>query len=314
MNLLAKLAATSMVLMVPCVLFAQPVTHETRMEILHGKPYVMVTVNGMGPFRFLVDTGTSGDAVVTPELAAQLKLPEVGQVHLNDAGGSGGEQLSVRLIDKLSIAGVEFYAIKAMEHSLLDGDGPCMGILGFRLFQGFLFTLDFPNRRVVIADGELEADGERLIHPFRIEDGMPLMNLAFGDLQVEAVIDSAGAGLGIPEQLAGRLRFATEPEIDGKQQSLSGSFLVKTRKLATDVRLGDIILDQPWVEINSIFPTANFGAGPMQHFAVTFDQDNLLLRVDGPHKHVALDVTPVPMQVAREAAGKTAIATHGPVQ
>jgi hypothetical protein len=49
------------------------------MEVLHGKPYVMVKVNGHGPFRFILDTGTGGDAFVTPELASLLDLPEAGR-------------------------------------------------------------------------------------------------------------------------------------------------------------------------------------------------------------------------------------------
>ena len=39
-----------------------------------GKPYVMVTVNGKGPYRFVIDTGTGAEAFVTPELADELKL------------------------------------------------------------------------------------------------------------------------------------------------------------------------------------------------------------------------------------------------
>ena len=42
--------------------------HSTSMEVTHGRPYVMVTINGRGPFRFIIDTGTGGDP--RPLLAA----------------------------------------------------------------------------------------------------------------------------------------------------------------------------------------------------------------------------------------------------
>ena len=51
---------------------AQTGPHSAPMEVLHGKPYVMVRINGKGPFRFILDTGTGGDAIVTPELATLL--------------------------------------------------------------------------------------------------------------------------------------------------------------------------------------------------------------------------------------------------
>jgi len=51
--------------------------HQAPMVERYGKPYVMVTINGKGPFRFVIDTGTGGDALVTPELAAELGLPTV---------------------------------------------------------------------------------------------------------------------------------------------------------------------------------------------------------------------------------------------
>jgi predicted aspartyl protease len=59
------------------------------MEVIHGKPYVMVMVNGKGPFRFIIDTGTGGQAIVTSELASQLALPFAGEARLNDPTGKG---------------------------------------------------------------------------------------------------------------------------------------------------------------------------------------------------------------------------------
>ena len=54
---------------------SQDPVYSTHMEVVRGKPYVMVMVNDRGPFRFLVDTGTGGQAIVTMELADQLQLP-----------------------------------------------------------------------------------------------------------------------------------------------------------------------------------------------------------------------------------------------
>jgi hypothetical protein len=274
------------------------------MEVTHGKPYVMVMVNGRGPFRFIIDTGTGGDAIVTTELASQLDLPVAGEARLNDPTGKGGQSAPIRRIDSLQVAGVDFYAIKAVEHALPSGDGDCQGMLGFTLFRDFLFTLDYVNGRLTLADGELEPDGERAVLPFRMPDGVPVVRLIIAGREVDAQIDSGGAGLSLPERLTGSLKFDEGPAIFAKGQSLSTRFVVKAGKLATDVRFGEFTLAGPWVEINPAFPMANFGSCPMQHFIISFDQQNLLMRFDGPNKRITLGVTPTPLRLANQQTAR----------
>jgi hypothetical protein len=279
---------------------AQAVIHSTPMQVLHGKPYVMAMVNGRGPFRFILDTGTGGEAIVTPELASMLQLPAAGTTRLDDPSGESGQPAAVRRIDTLSVAGVDFYAIRAVEHALLNADGPCDGMLGFPLFKGLLLTLDYPHGVVTLSDGELEPDGGRTVHPFRMPQGVPVADIIIGGIQIGALLDSGGAGLSLPESLASQLHFSAAPEVFAHAQSLSSRFPLKVARLATDVRLGDITFEQPWVEINPAFPLANFGSVPMQHFAITFDQDNLLFRLEGPRKRINLGVTPSPVRLTTD--------------
>ncbi len=169
-------------------------------------------------------------------------------------------------------------------------------------------TLDYVNGRLILANGELMPDGEKSVLPFRMPDGVPIARLTIGNRQVDAQIDSGGAGLSLPEWLIPQLRLSTEPVVFGKGKSLSTRFEIKVARLAADVRIGDITLDQPWVEINPAFPLANFGSSPMQHFIVTFDQENKLLRLDGPHKRVTLGVTPTPMRLNNQPGNPTELA------
>jgi hypothetical protein len=271
--------------------------HSAAMEVIHGKPYVMVTVNGKGPFRFIIDTGTGGDAIITSELATQLGLPAAGEARLSDPTGQGGQTARVRRIDTLGVAGIDFNAIKAIEHSIPVGEGTCQGMLGFTLFRDFLLTLDYVNGRLILDHGELQPDGEKSVLSFRMPDGVPIARLTIGSHEVDAQIDSGGAGLSLPQHLVSQLRLRESPTLFASGQSLSTRFQIKVAKLANDVRLGDITLDQPWVEINPAFPLANFGSCPMQHFIITFDQGNHLVRLDGPRKRITLGVTPTPLRL-----------------
>lgn len=278
-------------------LAAQSDLHTTPLDIPHDKPFVKVMVNGKGPFRFVIDTGTGGEAFVTQALAERLGLPVIGQARLRDPSGKGGQRAPIVAIQSLKVAGVEFTGVRAVEHSLSDEDGDCQGLLGFLLFRNTLLTLDFPNRRMTLSAGALDPDGGRSVLPFRMPDGVPIVAMQIDGLSLDAQVDSGGTGLSLPEHLVSRLKFAIEPTEFTRGESLSTRFQIKAAKLAGDVLLGGYKFAQPFVEINPAFPLANFGASPLKDFAVTFDQKNGLVRFDARQKSIRLAATPVPVRL-----------------
>src|ERR1019366_8842124 len=88
------------------------------LELIHDKPYVSVMVNSRGPFRFLIDTGTGGQALISPELADELALPTVGHARLKDPSGKGEQRSDIVEIRSVRLAGVDFAGIKAIRHRL----------------------------------------------------------------------------------------------------------------------------------------------------------------------------------------------------
>ena len=283
---------------------AQNHEHFARLDVSHGKPFVMVTLNGKGPFRFVIDTGTGGEAFVSKELASQLTLPQIGQMRLSDPSGKGSRRVPMVTIQSLQLAGVEFTGVKAAVHDLSDEDGLCQGLLGFVLFRQYLLTLDYPNRRMELSSGELTRDGDRSVLPFRMPDGIPLVSLDIGGTRIEAQLDSGGAGLSVPEEFASRLKFSSNPASFSNAQSLSTRFQVKAGQLASDVHFGAYTFQHPFVEINPAFPLANFGACPLQSFAVTFDQKNTLVRFQSSRQILHLSATPEPMRLENAAHDK----------
>jgi hypothetical protein len=280
-----------------------PAGHSTPITIVRGKPFVMVTVNGKGPYRFLLDTGTGGSAMVTAELADELHLPAAGETKLNDPSGMGGRSAPVVRIDSLGVAGVEFSGVKAVRHAIPGAEGQCLGMLGFPLFRQWLLTVDYPHQRMTLTEGALVSDGERRVLPFRMQDGVPVVKLRMGEQgasQIEAQLDTGGGGLSLPEPVAAAQRFTEGPEVFGKGESLSTRFALRAGKLAGDVHLGVYTLDRPWVEINPAFPLANLGGIPLEYFELTFDQRNGLVRFESPLHHIKLGVTPVPAQLVNK--------------
>ena len=278
----------------------QTVVYSAPLELINDKPYVTLLVNGRGPYRFLVDTGTGAQALVSLELARELALPVVGHARLTDPTGQGNQRSDIVLMQSVKFGGLEFKDVKAVRHRLFAVEGNCQGILGFTLFKDYLFTLDFPGRHLILATGSgLQENGGSLFS-FRMPDGVPLAAIRIDGQHFEALIDSGGTGLSLPEQLIGQVKFLSTPIEFGIGESLATRFSIKAARLRPDVRLGRYAFRQAFVEINSAFPTVNVGSTPLKNFIVTFDQSKLLMRIYASQKTMHLDASPSTMQLLNE--------------
>ncbi|HLY43237.1 MAG TPA: retropepsin-like aspartic protease [Terracidiphilus sp.] len=272
--------------------------YQASMVQRFGKPYIMVTVNGKGPFRFVVDTGTGGDALVTPQLAAALGMPEVGHRNLSDPSGQGSRRLPVVYISSLEFAGRKFSGIRAISYPFFTEGGTCDGLLGFTLFRDYLLTLDFPHRVISLETGDLKPDGGKNVLPFQMPDGIPVTTLKVAGMDpVEAQLDSGGGGLVLPERLAAHLKYEVNPVAFASGRSVSTRFEMKAGKLASDVKIGRYTFTRPVVEIHPAFPLVNFGSPPMESFAITFDQKNLLVRFVSNQKKLTIGAPPSPIRL-----------------
>lgn len=283
---------------IPAQSSAAPVS--APIELIHDKPYVSITVNGRGPFRFLIDTGTGGQALVSPELADELALPVVGHARLVDPSGKGEQRSDILLMHSLNFGDVAFADVHAIRHRLYGEEENCKGVLGFTLFKNYLLTLDYPGHRIVLATGAINQDGGGSVMPFRMPDGVPIAPLRIDGQRVEAQIDSGGTGLSLPDAVAARLKFTSTPIAFGSGESLATRFQIKAARLRQDVRVGRYTFKQAFVEINPAFPLVNLGSTPLKNFVVTFDQAKLLMRLYSTQKTLHLDASPTTMQLINE--------------
>ncbi len=68
-----------------------------------GRLLVPVTINGQGPFRFVLDTGANR-SVLTPQLAAHLSLPVSATNRLIMTGVTGSAAVPTVTVDRLKWA------------------------------------------------------------------------------------------------------------------------------------------------------------------------------------------------------------------
>ena len=283
------------------------------MELIHDKPYVSVMVNGHGPYRFLVDTGTGTQALVSPEVVRELAMPVVGHARLTDPTGQGKQRSEIVWIESLKVGDMEFKDVQAVRHRLFREELNCQGVLGFTLFKDYLLTLDYPGRRMILTSGMLSQDAGGSLLPFRLVGDVPIAPLHIDGLSVDAQIDTGGSGLSLPEQVAARVKFQSTPVEFGTVESLATRFYIKAARLRQDVRMGRYAFRDAFVEINSAFPVVNVGSTPLSNFMITFDQKRLLIRVYGRQRVMHLNASPLPLQMGIEPQRQVSDAKLVPV-
>lgn len=274
------------------------------MELRHNMPFVQVMVNQQGPFTFGIDTGTGGESLVSPDLAQKLRLPSVGEATVGDPSGSNPQKAPLFHIDSLTVAGITFRNIQGVQYQPSPREGECDGVLGFTLFRDYLLTLDYPAKQLVLSSGSLAPDGNSNIVSFSMPDNVPLIELQVGSRRIATHIDSRGMGLSLPQFFAKDLKFVSDPIVLGRGRTVSSDFEIKGAQLASDIRLAGYTLAHPFVEINPVFPVANFGAIPLQNFAVTFDQKNDLVRFVAKDRTIV--IAPPRMMSAPPSQSETA--------
>jgi aspartyl protease len=276
--------------------------HSTAMELRHNMPFVQVMVNGKGPFTFSIDTGTGGEALVTPGLIQQLKLPESGKAEIGDPTGRNKKEVSVVKIQTLEVAGIAFKDVQAAQFEPSQREGQVDGILGFPLFAKYLLTLDYPKQQLRLDIGTLRPDDGQTVIPFTMPDNVPIVPLKFGSQQIDAHVDSRGVGLNVPEKFASSLKFTAEPIVIGRGRTVSNQFEIKGAELDGTIQLGSYVFPHPFLTMDPVLPLANFGAIALRNFAITFDQQNKLMRLEAAERTIVISAPHRPTTAAPAAS------------
>jgi predicted aspartyl protease len=165
-----------------------------------GAVRVPVGINGHGPFRLLLDTG-SGHSTLSRELSESLALPVVAQVRVSTPAGAG-TQLVVR-VERMSVGDASVQGLLPSIVSLAELrelEPGVDGVIGQDFLKEFDFTVDY--RRMRLLFGAAEAGEERTRVPLVRAGDRPLVQLpGLGPrAPVLMVPDSGSAGFVIFER------------------------------------------------------------------------------------------------------------------
>jgi len=166
-------------------LFALPTTRDHI-----GRIVVPVTVNGKGPFRFIVDTGAT-NSTITPELVRSLGLKpsEMPTVLLD--GITGSTQVSAVTLDKLQAGNLieGGLLVPVVWGSVMAGAD---GIFGAAGLSEKSLSVDFERNRVEISDGVRSTVRSEAfkIHATRVMHGLMVLAIQVGKIHALGVIDT----------------------------------------------------------------------------------------------------------------------------
>lgn len=175
------------------------------LALLHG--YVVldqVSINGAGPYRFLVDTGTQSTALKS-KIARAMKLVPTYRVTLETATGS--QVVPATQVRQITVGPFKAEDIEVLWYDVHDVlDDHIDGILGQNFLSRFDFLLDFKHCELTIGPPSGLADrvhGEKVY--FQNDEGRMIIPVRFSHRgrPSDFILDSGASVLVLPPELAG---------------------------------------------------------------------------------------------------------------
>lgn len=256
---------------------SQPVVvplHETE-----GHPSIDLRLDGKGPFRLLLDTGSGAGLIVDRELAAELGLRSTGTRRIGDPNSPEAIEAQSVTVPRVELGGLTLKNVEAISwkrEARLAADGP-RGVVGLGLFGSRLVTLD--RGTLVVEAGALPpADGTSVLAA-SFQEGIPSLTISVAGVAFRAHLDSGSTGfIGLPLAAAEKLPLEAPPVRVGRARTASGDYSVSEARLRGSVRLGGIVIDRPKLRFVDL-PVANIGFDLLRSLVVTIDRKHARVRL-----------------------------------
>lgn len=219
-------------------------------------PLVEVTVNGAGPYQFLVDLGSN---VV---IARRTVLEQAGAEMVLERAGT-----DIMRVPVLSIGGAEYGDVWIGAVDTLDVDG----VLGYNLLSLSQFGLDFAARELVIGGEPLPTGPATL--PYVVQGRMPYVHATAAGRPVLLNFDTGASNwITFPARLADSLPLLNPP-VPGPTlwNNQTGRKRVTLARLDGELRIGAYRVPYPVIWFDDSVDDAWLGAALLRDVALRFD-------------------------------------------
>jgi hypothetical protein len=256
-----------------------PVT--VPMELISGRPSILLRLDGQGPYRFLFDTGSGAGLILDQGLANELALEPTGTRRIGDPNTPEAIEAQVETVGRVEVGGLSIPKVEAIswKRDVLGGADAPRGVVGLGLFAPRAVTLDYPGGKLTVESTPLpEADG-RTVLVATFDDGIPSIPIDVGGKPFRAHVDSGSTGfIGLPIDVAPALALEGLPVRVGRARSATGDYMVSEARLSGTLRVGSLALDKPTLRFSGL-PQANLGSDFFRTMSVTVDSANRRVRL-----------------------------------
>jgi hypothetical protein len=207
-----------------------------------GRIWAPVYINNKGPFRLVLDTGSS-HAAVNSAVAAALGIPLTDKNQVMLRGVTGSRVVPTITVDSFIIGDLQLRPARLP--IVIDALGGADGVLGTDGMQDKRIYIDFRHDRITIyrSRGEHAPAGFMTI-PVKIVQGLLVVPVRVGSLRATAIIDTGGqASLG---NEAFRMAISRRiPPKDMLSDAITGATLdvqYGSRMITPPIQIGDVVL------------------------------------------------------------------------
>jgi hypothetical protein len=268
----------------PRVELASPVVRLPMGSFGH-RPVVEATLDGKGPYRFILDTGASGCVLAAP-FADRAGLTVLAAAKVKSPESPTPVDGKLVRIERVAIGGITLTGLNAVAMDLsrvFPGPGDPVGVLSAALFPGYLLTFDYPAGTIALRAGELPAANGEDLFEFNPSRRLPSLSASFAGTAIDLDLDTGSAtGFTVPSDYAARLPLSGGL-VEGKPDKRVDRILtVQEGRLQGAARIGRFAFESPTIRFVAGTAQGLVGWDVLKRFAVTFDSKNHRLRLAEP--------------------------------
>ncbi|WP_202595433.1 aspartyl protease family protein [Stenotrophomonas panacihumi] len=248
-------------------------------QVVDGRIYVDARVNGMGPFRFAVDTGAGGMARADTRLVDTLGLQVVGQASVSD--GVQHADVETTRLASVQLGGLVRSDVEAITRdyaSRAPEEAKFHGLLVREFFSDGVLVIDYPNRMLSFSRtmtlSPKDPDSLRYERAFRVPISIGAVH-ALGNLDT-----GANVSIVLPQALYAAVESGPA-ESGGRAQLTNGHIDLQRATIKGPVQIGTLSLSNLEAKVSEKYPEILVGAHALQDAVILIDQRSKVVAVCG---------------------------------